>query len=281
MSIWDAVVTPRRLVVYSPRPVDEARAIVQALRGRARRDAPVADDARRQVRRRRGRRGAGLVLRVDEAGPEGGADAEPPRYEFTGTLEGGDDGSLLAGSITTPMTFGVPAAGLTVLLALFLLWGGLAVPLVAIGDRRLDLPDGRRHRQPAGAAPPPGGRDPTAARGRARLTVGPAHAPATLDTRRMPDANGADDRPRRNPRGPPPSTPTGTPTWRSSRSCGSDSRSSSAAAATRPSRGTRAGASCSRGIASTAWWIPAPRSSSCRRSPRGTCTTARRRRPGS
>ena len=31
------------------------------------------------------------------------------------------------------MTFGVPAAGLTVLLALFLLWGGLPVPLVAIG----------------------------------------------------------------------------------------------------------------------------------------------------
>ena len=31
------------------------------------------------------------------------------------------------------MTFGVPAAGLTVLLVLFLLWGGLPIPLVAIG----------------------------------------------------------------------------------------------------------------------------------------------------
>ena len=40
---------------------------------------------------------------------------------------------MLAGTITTPMTFGVPAAGLTVLLVLFLLWGGLPIPLVAIG----------------------------------------------------------------------------------------------------------------------------------------------------
>ena len=40
---------------------------------------------------------------------------------------------MLAGSITTPMTFGVPTAGLTVMLALFLLWGDLPLPLVAIG----------------------------------------------------------------------------------------------------------------------------------------------------
>jgi hypothetical protein len=66
-------------------------------------------------------------------GPDAGGESEPPTYDFSGTLEGGDDGSVLAGSITTPMTFGVPAVGLTVLLALFLLWGGLPVPLVAIG----------------------------------------------------------------------------------------------------------------------------------------------------
>ena len=40
-------------------------------------------------------------------------------------------------------------------------------------------------------------------------------------------------------------------------------------------------ASCSPGIASTASSIPAPRSSSCRRSPPGTCTRARRPGPGS
>jgi hypothetical protein len=133
MSIWDAVVTPRRVVVYSPRPVDEARAIVRAL----------VDDGARMVPSRTTRGVRFIDGEVDGArvwfsastrpGPEAGADSEPPTYGFTGTLEGGDDGSVLSGSITTPMTFGVPAAGLTVLLALFLLWGGLPVPLVAIG----------------------------------------------------------------------------------------------------------------------------------------------------
>ena len=133
MSIWDAVVTPRRLVVYSPRPVDEARAIVEALLDG--RGATLPSRTTRGVRFVDGEVDGALVTfsASTRPGPEGGAESEPPRYDFSGTLEGGDDGSLLAGSITTPMTFGVPAAGLTVLLALFLLWGGLAVPLVAIG----------------------------------------------------------------------------------------------------------------------------------------------------
>ena len=133
MSIWDAVVTPRRLAVYSPRPVDEARAIVQALLDG--RGGTLPSRTTRGVRFVDGEvDGAAVSFSAStRPGIEAGADAEPPRYEFTGTLEGGEDGSLLAGSITTPMTFGVPAAGLTVLLALFLLWGGLPVPLVAIG----------------------------------------------------------------------------------------------------------------------------------------------------
>ncbi len=133
MSIWDAVVTPRRLVVYSPRPVDEARAIVQALvdgHGTA-----VPSRTTRGVRFVGGEVDGVLVSfsASTRPGPEAGGDSEPPRYEFTGVLDGGGEGSVLSGTITTPMTFGVPAAGLTVLLVLFLLWGGLPVPLVAIG----------------------------------------------------------------------------------------------------------------------------------------------------
>src|SRR6478735_7451441 len=103
MSIWDAVVTPRRLIVYSPRPVDEARAIVEALldgRGRT-----IPSRTTRGVRFVDGEVDGALVSfsASTRPGPEDGADSEPPRYEFTGTLEGGDDGSVLAGSITTPM----------------------------------------------------------------------------------------------------------------------------------------------------------------------------------
>ncbi len=133
MSIWDAVVTPRRVVVHSSRPIGEARAIVGALVDGPGGSLPA-----------RGSRGVRFVggeidgSRVSfsaslRPGPEPGSGSEPPRYAFSGTLEGDDEGSVLAGSITTPMTFGVPAAGLTLLVALFLLWGGLPIPLVAIG----------------------------------------------------------------------------------------------------------------------------------------------------
>src|SRR5262249_25573290 len=113
VSIWDAVVTPRRVVVYSPRPVDEARAIVRAL---------MADDTGGGPRSRTvpgvtivdGAVDGARVTFTASTRPdaEPGSLAEPPRYAFTGLLEGGEEGSVLAGSITTPMTYGVPAAGL-------------------------------------------------------------------------------------------------------------------------------------------------------------------------
>ena len=133
MSIWDAVVTPRRLVVDSPHPVDEARAIVQGLVGGN--GTAVRSRTKRGVRFLDGEVDGARVSfsAATRPGPEAGGVSEPPRYDFSGTLDGGDEGSVLMGSITTPMTFGVPAAGLTVILLLFLLWDGLPVPLVAIG----------------------------------------------------------------------------------------------------------------------------------------------------
>ena len=133
MSIWDAVVTPRRVVVYSPRPVDEARAIVRALLDGA--GGPLPSRTVRGVTIVGGEVDGSRVTFSASTRPdaEPGSLAEPPRYAFTGVLEGGEEGSVLAGTITTPMTYGVPAAGLTILLVAFLVWNGLPIPLVAIG----------------------------------------------------------------------------------------------------------------------------------------------------
>jgi len=134
MSIWDTIVTPRRVVVYSSRSVDEARAIVRALLEGGAGD-PLPPRTIRGVTIVDGEVDGARVTFSASTRPdaEPGSLAEPPRYAFTGVLEGAEDGSVLAGSITTPMTYGVPAAGLTVLLAAFLLWNGLPLPLVAIG----------------------------------------------------------------------------------------------------------------------------------------------------
>ena len=40
---------------------------------------------------------------------------------------------MLSGTIVAPMTLGLPAAAITAAVGLFLLWGGIALPLVAIG----------------------------------------------------------------------------------------------------------------------------------------------------
>jgi hypothetical protein len=128
MSVWQDVVSPRRRVeVYSPRPVEEARTSLGAvLEGRRRPVAPFASAGGRIV--------AGAI-----DGPSvwfsavlaGGR--ELPPIEFEGTLEATGDGSLLAGSLRAPMVLGLPAAGLTAGVGLFLWWGGVPLVLVALG----------------------------------------------------------------------------------------------------------------------------------------------------
>lgn len=137
MSLWHDVITPtpRRVIVHSPRPPDEALAIIASLL------AGGSGPNRRRT-------SSGIVL-VDGA-VDGGvvsftavpksrasaveAVAESRSLEFKGSIEAESDGSVLEGSISAaPTAFGLPAAGITVVVALFLLWNGIQPALVAVG----------------------------------------------------------------------------------------------------------------------------------------------------
>lgn len=136
MSLWHDVITPtpRRVVVHSPRPPDEALAVLGHL----------LNGGRLRVR---SRATSGVVLvggTVDGLGvsftamPASRAGAEPPPesrwLDFVGAIEAASDGSLLTGSISaSPTAFGLPAAAITALFALFLVWNGIPLPLVGIG----------------------------------------------------------------------------------------------------------------------------------------------------
>ncbi len=137
MSLWHDVITPtpRRVIVHSPRPPDEALAIIASLL------AGGSGPSRRRA-------SSGLVLvdgTVDgvavsfTAVPKSRASAvesgpESRSLEFKGTIDGSLEGSVLDGSIAAaPTAFGLPAAGITVLFALFLVWNGIPLPLVAVG----------------------------------------------------------------------------------------------------------------------------------------------------
>ena len=136
MRLWHDVITPtpRRVVVHSPRPPDEALAILGNL----------LTGGRLQVR---SRAASGVVL-VDgtveglavsfTAVPGSRAGAEQPpesrSLDFTGAIEAESDGSVLTGSISAaPTALGLPAAAITALFALFLVWNGIPLPLVALG----------------------------------------------------------------------------------------------------------------------------------------------------
>ena len=137
MSLWHDVITPtpRRVVVHSPRPPEEALVIMASLLAGG--SGP-----------KRGRPASGIMLvdgTVDGASvsftavPTSRAsaaesDAESRSLEFDGTIEASMEGSVLTGSISaTPTAFGLPAAAITALVALFLLWNGIPLPLVAVG----------------------------------------------------------------------------------------------------------------------------------------------------
>ncbi len=126
--------SPRAVVVHSPRPVDEALAILEYLissRGHAM--------APRRLMGVRLLDGAIVGSRVSfTAVPASnsailGMRREPPALEFTGSVDEMDDGSVLNGSIRAPMALGIPAIGITLLFALFLVWNGIAPVLIAIG----------------------------------------------------------------------------------------------------------------------------------------------------
>lgn len=128
MPRWQDVVSPVRPVeLVSALPVDQARAsLVEVLAGRRRLGAPgrpsdlvVVDGAVT---------GSRVSFRVLTPGGR-----QAPPLEFEGTLEALDGGSLLWGSITAPTALGLPAAGLTAGIGLFLWWGGVPLVLVAIG----------------------------------------------------------------------------------------------------------------------------------------------------
>jgi hypothetical protein len=115
--------TSRLLIVHSPLPAAEARAILVGL---------LAGDAERPARR-----SAAGIARI-----EGAVDAsrvtftalprEGAPLEFDGAIGDTPDGSALVGSISAPMALGWPAAIITALVALFLAWNGIPILLVAV-----------------------------------------------------------------------------------------------------------------------------------------------------
>ena len=134
MSVWEDVVRASRdVVVHSPRPIDEARAILgellaghgSSLRPRRAPGVAFVDGAVDGSRV--------TFAATPRSGPASPSGQEPPRLVFTGTLRDTGDGSVLSGTIVAPMTLGLPAAAITAAVGLFLLWGGIALPLVAIG----------------------------------------------------------------------------------------------------------------------------------------------------
>jgi hypothetical protein len=126
---WDAIASPapRRVEVRSPRPVEEARSILGEL----------LDGRRRPTARERSHGGLRLEGAIDGSAVSftatRGTGTQPPTLAFDGTLAEGDGGSVLTGSITAPLAYGLPAVALTAGLALFLLWSGVPVVLVALG----------------------------------------------------------------------------------------------------------------------------------------------------
>ena len=137
MNPWHDMITPapRRIVVHSPRPPDEAVAILGNL----------VTGGRRPMR---SRASAGVVLvggTVDGLGvsftavptSRSAGQEQPPESRslaFVGVIEATAEGSVLTGSISAaPTALGLPAAAITALLALFLAWNGIPLPLVAVG----------------------------------------------------------------------------------------------------------------------------------------------------
>ncbi len=134
MSTWEDVVRASRdVVVHSPRPIDEARTILDellagrssSLRPRRKSGVTFIDGAVDGSR-------VTFAATPRSATPSPGGQ-EPPRLEFTGTIRETGDGSVLMGTIAAPMTLGLPAAAITAAVGLFLLLGGIPVILVAIG----------------------------------------------------------------------------------------------------------------------------------------------------
>jgi hypothetical protein len=137
VSLWHDVTTPspRRVVVHSPRPADEALAILaNLLTGEPR---PIRSRASPGIMLLEGAvdtRGVAFTVmpRTRAAGP--GQPTESRTLEFVGAIEATSDGSMLTGSISAPPTaLGLPAAAIAALVALFLIWNGIPLPLVAVG----------------------------------------------------------------------------------------------------------------------------------------------------
>jgi hypothetical protein len=113
----------RQVVVHSPRPADEVRAILVRL----------------LVARTTSIRAGSSRLTIEDGVVDGDAvsftalsnDAAP--LKVTGTIAAGFDGSVLLATVTAPTTLRIPAAGLTVLVALFLAADGIPLGLVALG----------------------------------------------------------------------------------------------------------------------------------------------------
>jgi hypothetical protein len=137
VSPWHDLITPapRQVVVYSHWPVDQALAILGDLAS-GRRGAFRAA-ATRGLRLLDGSvDGRTVTFTAVPASRAAAADSAPESrsLEFRGSIEATPDGSVLAGSISAaPTAFGLPAAALTVLVALFLAWNAIPLPLVALG----------------------------------------------------------------------------------------------------------------------------------------------------
>lgn len=115
--------TSRLLIVRSPRPVDEARAALVALLG--------GDDGSAAPR------SAGGVMVIDASVDHShvaftAMARQAATLAFDGTIGETPDGSALVGSISAPMALGMPAAIITVMVALFLAWNGIPLLLVAL-----------------------------------------------------------------------------------------------------------------------------------------------------
>jgi hypothetical protein len=121
----------RPLIVRSPRPADEVRAILGALLAD---DRPVPGGPTR-VTLVDGAVEASRVSFKVVAVPRnpGVVRRDAPPLEFAGTIDDdGPDGSILWGSVTAPTALALPAVAITVLVAAFLVWNRIPLALVAL-----------------------------------------------------------------------------------------------------------------------------------------------------
>lgn len=119
----------RPLIVHSPRSADDARAILGALLAD---DRPVPGGASRVLLVDGALDGSRVSFNLVVGRNAGVVRRDAPPLEFIGAVDDTADGSVLRGSITAPTALALPAAGLTVLVALFLLWNRLPLALVAL-----------------------------------------------------------------------------------------------------------------------------------------------------